>query len=276
MIHAARALDLQVMLGCMIESELGIAQAAQLGSLADHIDLDGHLLISSRPFTGLGLSTGGWCSPTGPGWAWSRPVADRLALFTGGGSRTPTPRPRTGSCATGSARWSRSSTPRRPAGRLATSCPTRGATVPIVALGRRGRRAGRERAGDRRGAVRRRADRRVARGAAGGDRRRAGRRGRAAHRARRGPGAVGRGGRRAGVELRDLRAAPPGLSVPAGPASGPDVRVVHTVGSDCAIGKMSVTLELDAAARARGSSRRSWPPGRPGSRSPAGGSRSTT
>ena len=44
MIHAARALGLQVMLGCMIESELGIAQAAQLGSLADHIDLDGHLL----------------------------------------------------------------------------------------------------------------------------------------------------------------------------------------------------------------------------------------
>jgi uncharacterized NAD-dependent epimerase/dehydratase family protein len=56
----------------------------------------------------------------------------------------------------------------------------------------------------------------------------------------------------AGVELRDLRAAPPGLSVPAGPAARPDVRVVHTVGSDCAIGKMSVTLELDAAARARG------------------------
>jgi uncharacterized NAD-dependent epimerase/dehydratase family protein len=54
----------------------------------------------------------------------------------------------------------------------------------------------------------------------------------------------------AGVELRDLRAAPAGLSVP--PAERPDVRVVHTVGSDCAIGKMSVTLELDAAARASG------------------------
>ena len=40
--------------------------------------------------------------------------------------------------------------------------------------------------------------------------------------------------------------------MPAGPAERPDVRVVHTVGSDCAIGKMSVTLELDAAARARG------------------------
>lgn len=54
----------------------------------------------------------------------------------------------------------------------------------------------------------------------------------------------------AGVELRDLRAAPPGLSVP--PAERPEATVVHTVGSDCAIGKMSVTLELDAAARARG------------------------
>jgi uncharacterized NAD-dependent epimerase/dehydratase family protein len=54
----------------------------------------------------------------------------------------------------------------------------------------------------------------------------------------------------AGVELRDLRAAPPGLSVP--PPDRPGATVVHTVGSDCAIGKMSVTLELDAAARARG------------------------
>jgi uncharacterized NAD-dependent epimerase/dehydratase family protein len=39
---------------------------------------------------------------------------------------------------------------------------------------------------------------------------------------------------RSGVELRDLRAAPPGLSVP--PPGRPDVWVVHTVGSDCAIG----------------------------------------
>jgi uncharacterized NAD-dependent epimerase/dehydratase family protein len=55
---------------------------------------------------------------------------------------------------------------------------------------------------------------------------------------------------RAAVELRDLRAAPADLSVP--PAERPDAHVVHTVGSDCAIGKMSVTLELDAAARTRG------------------------
>jgi L-Ala-D/L-Glu epimerase len=67
MIHAARALDLKVMLGCMIESELGIAQAAQLGSLADYIDLDGHLLISSKPFTGLGLLDGRLVLSDSPG-----------------------------------------------------------------------------------------------------------------------------------------------------------------------------------------------------------------
>lgn len=58
MIHAARALGLQVMLGCMIESQLGISQAAQLAPLVDHVDLDGHLLISDSPFTGLGLQDG--------------------------------------------------------------------------------------------------------------------------------------------------------------------------------------------------------------------------
>jgi uncharacterized NAD-dependent epimerase/dehydratase family protein len=58
--------------------------------------------------------------------------------------------------------------------------------------------------------------------------------------------------RAAGVELRDLREAPTDLDVPAGPARRPGVRVVHSVGSDCAIGKMSVTLELDRAARERG------------------------
>ena len=67
MIHAARALELKIMLGCMIESELGIAQAAQLGSLADYIDLDGHLLISNAPFTGLGLADGRLVLSDGPG-----------------------------------------------------------------------------------------------------------------------------------------------------------------------------------------------------------------
>jgi uncharacterized NAD-dependent epimerase/dehydratase family protein len=58
---------------------------------------------------------------------------------------------------------------------------------------------------------------------------------------------------RAGTKLRDLRAAPPDLTVPKGPNSRPDsVRVVHSVGSDTVIGKKVVTLELDHAARERG------------------------
>ena len=58
---------------------------------------------------------------------------------------------------------------------------------------------------------------------------------------------------RAGVALRDLRAAPRDLTVPQGPDSRPaSVRVVHSVGSDTVIGKKVVTLELDRVARERG------------------------
>jgi uncharacterized NAD-dependent epimerase/dehydratase family protein len=58
---------------------------------------------------------------------------------------------------------------------------------------------------------------------------------------------------RRGVRLRDLRVAPPDLGVPRGPSSRREgIRVVHSVGSDVAIGKKAVTVELDAAARARG------------------------
>jgi L-alanine-DL-glutamate epimerase-like enolase superfamily enzyme len=53
MVHAARALGLRAMLGCMIESELGIAPAAHIASLFDWVDLDGHLLLADRPFAGL-------------------------------------------------------------------------------------------------------------------------------------------------------------------------------------------------------------------------------
>jgi L-Ala-D/L-Glu epimerase len=67
MIHASRALGLQVMLGCMIESELGIAAAAQIASLVDYVDLDGHLLISNSPFTGLGFREGGVVASADPG-----------------------------------------------------------------------------------------------------------------------------------------------------------------------------------------------------------------
>ena len=58
MIHAARALGLHVMIGCMVESQLGVAPAAALASLADWVDLDGHLLLADQPFTGLRFEDG--------------------------------------------------------------------------------------------------------------------------------------------------------------------------------------------------------------------------
>ena len=58
--------------------------------------------------------------------------------------------------------------------------------------------------------------------------------------------------RRYRVELRDLRKPPEGLNVPTGENLELPVRIVLTVGSDCAIGKMTVSLELDAEARRRG------------------------
>jgi len=67
MIHAARALGLRVMLGCMVESQLGVAPAAAIASLADWVDLDGHLLLADQPFTGLRFEDGRVLPGAGPG-----------------------------------------------------------------------------------------------------------------------------------------------------------------------------------------------------------------
>ncbi|HYG77478.1 MAG TPA: dipeptide epimerase [Planctomycetota bacterium] len=53
MIHIARACGLKIMLGCMIESSVLITAAAQLAPLVDYADLDGNLLISDDPFSGV-------------------------------------------------------------------------------------------------------------------------------------------------------------------------------------------------------------------------------
>jgi len=55
-----------------------------------------------------------------------------------------------------------------------------------------------------------------------------------------------------GVELRDLRKPPPDLNVPTGENLELPARIALTVGSDCAIGKKTVALELDLEARRRG------------------------
>ena len=58
MAHAARALGLGVMLGCMVESGLGIAAGASMASLCDHVDLDGNLLLREDPWPGVELVDG--------------------------------------------------------------------------------------------------------------------------------------------------------------------------------------------------------------------------
>jgi uncharacterized NAD-dependent epimerase/dehydratase family protein len=55
-----------------------------------------------------------------------------------------------------------------------------------------------------------------------------------------------------GAELRDLREPPADLSTATGANLEVDATIVLTVGSDCAIGKMTATCELDLEARARG------------------------
>jgi L-alanine-DL-glutamate epimerase-like enolase superfamily enzyme len=53
MVHAARALGLGCMLGCMVESGLGISAGTQVASLFDHVDLDGNLLLAHDPWPGV-------------------------------------------------------------------------------------------------------------------------------------------------------------------------------------------------------------------------------
>ena len=55
MIRRARELGLKTMLGCMVESSVGVAAAAMVASEVDWLDLDGNLLLADDPFEGLGL-----------------------------------------------------------------------------------------------------------------------------------------------------------------------------------------------------------------------------
>src|SRR5213075_801423 len=67
MVHAARALGLGTMLGCMIESGLGIAAGAHIASLMDHVDLDGNLLLAADPWPGVQFTDGVQLPADSPG-----------------------------------------------------------------------------------------------------------------------------------------------------------------------------------------------------------------
>jgi L-Ala-D/L-Glu epimerase / N-acetyl-D-glutamate racemase len=67
MVHTARALDMQVMAGCMIESSLGISAISQIAPLLDFADFDGAALLSSDPFRGTTIAGGAIRLSDGPG-----------------------------------------------------------------------------------------------------------------------------------------------------------------------------------------------------------------
>jgi L-alanine-DL-glutamate epimerase-like enolase superfamily enzyme len=57
-LQAARQAGLKTMIGCMIETSVLISAAAHLAELADHLDIDGNLLISNDPFAGATAEQG--------------------------------------------------------------------------------------------------------------------------------------------------------------------------------------------------------------------------
>jgi len=72
MIATARAHGMLVMVGCMIESSLGITAAAHFTPLVDAADLDGAALTANDPFVGATIDGGQIRLPTEPGLGVSR------------------------------------------------------------------------------------------------------------------------------------------------------------------------------------------------------------
>ncbi len=71
-LRTARALNMDVMMGCMIESSLGIAAGVHLAGLCDWADLDGALLLADDPYSGLEWQAGHVQRPTAAGWGVQR------------------------------------------------------------------------------------------------------------------------------------------------------------------------------------------------------------
>lgn len=66
-VKTARSHGLGVMMGCMVESGLGISAATQLAPLCDSLDLDGNLLLAQDPFNAVAAHRGQLTMPAGPG-----------------------------------------------------------------------------------------------------------------------------------------------------------------------------------------------------------------
>jgi L-alanine-DL-glutamate epimerase-like enolase superfamily enzyme len=67
MVAIAKRLDLDIMMGCMLETSVGVTAMAQLGSHARWLDLDGNVLLSNDPFQGVANEGGRLILGTEPG-----------------------------------------------------------------------------------------------------------------------------------------------------------------------------------------------------------------
>jgi L-alanine-DL-glutamate epimerase-like enolase superfamily enzyme len=67
LIESAREQGMMIMLGCTIESSIGITAAAQISPLVDYADLDGNILIGNDPAAGVTVERGKLVLPEGPG-----------------------------------------------------------------------------------------------------------------------------------------------------------------------------------------------------------------
>lgn len=66
-IQVARAVNLKVMIGCMVSSSCTVTAAAHLSPLVDYADLDGNLLVANDPWMGVRVEKGKLLLPAGPG-----------------------------------------------------------------------------------------------------------------------------------------------------------------------------------------------------------------
>src|SRR5262249_17017977 len=66
-IDVAKALGMKTMLGCMISSSVSVTAAAHLSPLVDYADLDGNMLISNDPYSGVLVKNGKLILPNRPG-----------------------------------------------------------------------------------------------------------------------------------------------------------------------------------------------------------------
>ena len=252
MAHAARALGLGIMIGCMVESQLAVAPAAHIASLAAWVDLDGHLLLAEQPFVGLELR-GSRVLPRGRARArCGAGMSERLAIFAEGLFES-----HSGKTAHGVIRYGNrdvvavvdSTNAGRTAAEIEPFCIRdvpmvatvreaieRGATTLLIGVAPTGGKLDPAWRPALLEAIEAGLDLEAG-----------------LHTELSADPELREAAERRGTRLRDLRAAPPDLTVPLGPASrAPGVRVVHSVGSDTVIGKKVVTLELDRAARERG------------------------